>query len=147
MRRIWNKLVGVVVAGVSVFAPMMPVAVSSGAMAYSGVDSSAGSVVTVFGDDVQTSILPQGWANKPNGEGIMDVLKLVLTILVYGLGVLATLGVVIAGIMYMTARDNEQQVAKAKKRLIEIVIGLIAWALMYSVLNWLIPGGWSGLVS
>ena len=59
----------------------------------------------------------------------------------YGLGVAAVLGVIIAGVMYMTARDNEAQVTRAKTRLYEVVIGLIAWALMYAVLRWLIPGG------
>lgn len=85
---------------------------------------------------VSTSILPENMC-------IGQILMLILNVLVYGLGVAATLGVVIAGIYYMTARDNEQQVTVAKRRLYEIVIGLVAWALMYTVLNWLIPGGLS----
>lgn len=85
---------------------------------------------------VSTSILPDDWC-------IAQILMLILNILVYGLGIAATIGVVIAGIYYMTARDNEQQVTVAKRRLYEIVIGLVAWALMYTVLNWLIPGGFS----
>lgn len=85
---------------------------------------------------VETSILPSF-----SGEnGIMDLLKLVVQILFYGLGAAAVVGVVVAGILYLTARDNEQQVAKAKTRLVEIVIGLVAWALMYTVLYFLIPG-------
>lgn len=83
---------------------------------------------------VETSILP-------DGADIEWILKLILNILVYGLGAAAVFGVVVAGIQYMTARDDVSQVAKAKKKLIEIAIGLVAWALMYMVLNWLIPGG------
>lgn len=83
---------------------------------------------------VETSVLPSDW-------GIDDILKLILNIVVYGLGAAAVLGVVIAGILYMTARDNETQVATAKRRLYEIVIGLVAWAIMYAVLQWLLPGG------
>lgn len=83
---------------------------------------------------VETSILPDDF-------DIDKILKLILNILVYGLGAAAVLGVIIAGIQYMTARDDVAQVARAKKRLIEIVIGLVAWALMFTVLNWLIPGG------
>lgn len=82
----------------------------------------------------ETSILP-------NDMDIMDILKLVLDVLVYGLGVAAVLGVIIAAIMYLTARDNEAQVTKAKTRLYEVVIGLVAWAVMWAVLNWLVPGG------
>lgn len=83
---------------------------------------------------VSTSILPGDWC-------IGEILMLILRVLVYGLGVAATVGVVVAGIFYMTARDNEAQVTKAKTRLYEIIIGLVAWALMFTVLNWLIPGG------
>ena len=77
----------------------------------------------------------------PGDTDINALLKLVVNILVYGLGALAVIGVVIAGILYLTARDNEQQVAKAKTRLIEIVIGLVAWAMLFTLLQWLVPGG------
>lgn len=91
-------------------------------------------LMKIVAAEVDTSILP-------GNMDINGILKLVLNILVYGLGAAAVLGVIIAGIQYMTARDDVAQVAKAKKRLIEIVIGLVAWALMFTVLNWLIPGG------
>lgn len=91
-------------------------------------------LMKIVAAEVDTSILP-------GDMDINGILKLVLNILVYGLGAAAVLGVIIAGIQYMTARDDVAQVAKAKKRLIEIVIGLVAWALMFTVLNWLIPGG------
>lgn len=74
-------------------------------------------------------------------EGINGLLSLVINILSYGLGAAAVIGVVVAGIMYLTARDNESQVAAAKQRLVNTVIGLIAWVVMFSVVNWLIPGG------
>lgn len=85
---------------------------------------------------VETSILPDDMC-------IAGLLLLILKILVYGLGAAATVGVVVAGIQYMTARDNESQVAAAKTRLLNIVIGLVAWAVMWAVMNWLIPGGMS----
>lgn len=86
--------------------------------------------------EVSTSILPDNMCIK-------ELLFLILKILVYGLGAAATVGVVVAGIQYMTARDNESQVAAAKTRLLNIVIGLVAWAVMWAVMNWLIPGGMS----
>lgn len=110
MRKVWQKIVAVVTVGFATVMYALPVAAAP-----------------------STSIL------DPNMT-IDSMLSLVLKILVYGLGAAATLGVVIAGIMYMTARDNPQQVALAKKRLIDIVIGLAVWALMYTVLNWLVPG-------
>lgn len=73
-------------------------------------------------------------------DGIGGLLGLVVKILSYGLGAAAVIGVVVAGIMYLTARDNESQVTAAKQRLLNTVIGLIAWVVMFSVVNWLIPG-------
>ncbi len=83
---------------------------------------------------VDTSILPDSVTD------IQTLLILIVKILFYGLGAAAVIGVVVAGILYLTARDNEQQVTKAKTRLVEIVIGLVAWALMWSLLHFLIPG-------
>ena len=84
-------------------------------------------------DGANTSVL--------TGVGsIEDLLKLVVNILVLGLGVAGVVGVVWAGILYLTARDNEQQVVAAKRRLFNVVLGLAAWAMLYTLLHWLIPG-------
>lgn len=92
--------------------------------------------LVTLAEEVKTSILPAGM-------DIAGLLTLILKILVYGLGAAATIGVVVAGILYLTARDNEAQVVAAKKRLFDVVLGLVAWALMWTVLNWLIPGSLS----
>lgn len=89
---------------------------------------------------VKTSILPEN-------SDVNSILKLVASILLYGLGAVAVIGVIIAGILYLTARDNEQQVVKAKTRLFEIAIGLLAWAVLWTILHWLIPGFDDGLLS
>ncbi len=88
--------------------------------------------ITVF--SVSTSILPEN-------TDIGGILSLILSIVVYGLGAAAVIGVIVAGIQYATARDNEAQVKAAKTRLFGVVTGLAAWAIMWTALNWLIPGG------
>lgn len=88
---------------------------------------------------VTTNVLPQEIGNNPE-TAIDGILKLVLDILLYGVGAAAVLGVVIAGVMYLTARDSEAQVATAKKRLYEVVLGLVLWVAMFTLLKWLIPG-------
>lgn len=98
-------------------------------------------ILTAMAETVDTSIIGGGSVEVSGEQGIYTILKLVVTILTYGLGVAATIGVVIAGVIYLTARDNPEKVATAKKRLIDVVIGLVAWAAMAAVLNWLIPGG------
>lgn len=92
----------------------------------------------VMAEGVETTVLPDNWASK---DGVGEIVKFILNLVVYGLGAAAVLGTVIAGIMYMSARDSESQVAEAKKRLYNVAIGLAAWAVMFTALNWLIPGG------
>lgn len=78
------------------------------------------------------------------GGPVFMLLNIILNVLTFGIGALATVGLVMAGIQYATARDDAGQVAKAKKRIFDIVIGMILYALLYVGLSWLIPGGIGG---
>jgi len=87
---------------------------------------------------VETSLF--GCVDGSDGNGIFFILNIVLTVMTFGVGILGTLGIVIAGIQYASAKDNEQQMAKAKMRILQIVIGMAIWATLFVVLKWLIPG-------
>ena len=86
-----------------------------------------------------TSLLPGSWCDKENGEGIMDIVRFVIGILTGAVVVAGTIGIIICGVMIVTARDDEQQLTKAKRRLLDIVIGIIAWAMIAVILNLFIP--------
>ena len=91
-----------------------------------------------------TSILPPSWCNKDNPDslqenGIVSMVKFVLSVMTGAVVVAGSIGIVICGILWMTARENETQVATAKRRLLEIVIGIIAWALISVLINFFIP--------
>ncbi len=93
---------------------------------------------------VKTSILGSGGEycdSSGNGGGIFLVLGIVVDILTMGVAVLATLGIIISGFQYITSSGNSQQMSKAKNRIIEIVLGLVVYGVMWAVLQWLIPGG------
>lgn len=85
-----------------------------------------------------SSILPNSWCKS---NGVWEITNLVFNIATMGVGILATLGIVIVGIQWLTAKDNEQQVAKSKNRLLNIVIGVLVWGLMWLIASWLIPRG------
>ena len=85
---------------------------------------------------VETSIIECG--DKESGIGA--ILKTVINVMSIGIGILAVIGITVVGIQYLTAGANEEQVRKSKRRLIEIVIGIIAYVLLYALLQWLIPG-------
>ena len=74
------------------------------------------------------------------GSSILDILNLVVNIMTIGIGILGVIGITIVGIQYLTAGGNEEKTRKAKRRMFEIVIGLVAYVIIYALLNWLIPG-------
>lgn len=86
-----------------------------------------------------TGILPQSWC-EGSGAGIIEILGLILNILTAGVGVLMVVGIVISAVQWLSARDNEEQVRKSRRRIVNIIIGAVMWALMWAALNWLIPG-------
>lgn len=75
------------------------------------------------------------------GCGVYTIINLVINILTWGIGIAAILGIAISGILYLTAKGNQEQVVKSKRRIVEIVIGLAAYAVLYVALGFLLPGG------
>ncbi len=74
------------------------------------------------------------------GGGVICILKLVLNVMTYGIGVLAVVGIVLSGIQYITSQGDSGKMAKAKNRIIQVVIGLVIYAVMYAALIFLVPG-------
>ena len=75
-----------------------------------------------------------------NGAGVLCILQLVIDIMTIGVGILGVLGITIVGIQYLTAGGSEEKTRKAKRRMFEIMIGLLAYVVIYAVLKWLLPG-------
>jgi hypothetical protein len=69
------------------------------------------------------------------------VLDVGLSVLSGAIGLVAVIMVIIGGIQYSTAGGNPTAVANAKKRIGNVVIGLMAYVYLYAFLQWLIPGG------
>ena len=74
------------------------------------------------------------------GGPMLKILMTCVKILTMGFGILATVGIIAVGVYYLTARDNESQIAKAKKRFSDILIGIILYGTMYLILDLLLPG-------
>ena len=79
-------------------------------------------------------------AGGEDGEGVKCLLNLVLTILTYGIGILGVIGIMISGIQYITSSGDPAKMTKAKNRILQIVIGLIIYAVMWAALRFLVPG-------
>ena len=83
----------------------------------------------------------EGKTDNIEQNAIWKLLVMVLNIMIAGVGILAVAGVVYAAVLYTTAADRADQVKKAKDIILNVAIGVIAFGLMYSLLNFLIPGG------
>lgn len=75
------------------------------------------------------------------GCSVFMVLNFIIEILTYGIGITAVIGISVFGIMYLTAGGDVGKTTKAKKRIYEIIIGLAIYAVLWALLNFLLPGG------
>lgn len=74
-------------------------------------------------------------------SGIWSLLLIVINIMTAGIGVLAVAGFVYAAVLWTTAEDKADQLNKAKDIILNTCIGLVSFGLMYSLLQFLVPGG------
>lgn len=98
--------------------------------------------------DTETSIIGgdicAGVNNKSSDvrqNATWKLLLLALNILTAGVGIAAVGGIAWGSFLYVTAEDKAAQTQKAISIIWNVVIGLISYAAMYLLLNFLIPGG------
>ena len=87
-----------------------------------------------------SDVVTDGTGNERN-TGLWSVLILVINLLTAGVGTLALGGIVYGAILYTTAGGSQEQVKKATTIFTNVVIGIIAFAAMWALLNFLVPGG------
>ncbi len=106
---------------------------------------------------LECGVLPQSMCNKaksdpintvingapsdPKDTAIWDLLKFVVKLMTGGVAILAVAGIIYGAVLYISAGPNQEQVKKAKSTFTNVVIGVLVFALMFSLLQWLIPGG------
>lgn len=102
-----------------------------------GDTESKKSIETVTEGECATIL--SAWCHKDSDEGIREIIRFIINILTGAIVVAGTVGLIVCGILWMTARENESQVVTAKKRMLDIVIGVVAWILIYALANLFIP--------
>lgn len=79
-----------------------------------------------------------------DGEGstaIINIIKQVIKILTAGVGVAAFGAVVYGAFLYTTSEGSPDKVKKAREVWMNTVIGLLMFAFMVAITNFIIPGG------
>lgn len=74
-------------------------------------------------------------------SGVWGLLLMVINILTAGVGILAVAGIIYGSVMYASAGGNPENVKKARGIITNVVIGIIAYAFMFTILNFITPGG------
>ena len=90
---------------------------------------------------VKTAILGENGESCDDGSGssVKNILKLVVEIMTVGVGILSVIGISVVGVQYLTAGGNEEQTRKAKRRMFEIIIGVVLYVVAFALMSWLIP--------
>lgn len=74
-------------------------------------------------------------------SGVWFLLKEAIKLLSIGVGILAVGGVVYGSILWASASGNPEQVKKARATITNVVFGVLLFAMMYLILNFVVPGG------
>lgn len=56
-------------------------------------------------------------------------------------GIAAVASIIVAGIQYASSADDSGAVTKAKQRIFNTILGLVAYIFLLAFLNYLVPGG------
>ena len=79
--------------------------------------------------------------NKAETSAVWKLLLIGLNIMTAGIGILAVGGIAYGAVLYTTASSKPEQVKKAMTIITNVVIGIVAYGMMFLVLNFLVPGG------
>ena len=74
-------------------------------------------------------------------NGVLGLLLLALNILTAGIGIVAIGGIIYAAILWTTAEDKSAQITKSKTTIFNVILGLTAYALLFGLVQFLVPGG------
>jgi len=87
---------------------------------------------------VDTSVIG---CSSTGENAILEVVKIAIQILTAGIGIVAVGAVIYGAILYGSSGSNPENVKKAKTMWINVVIGLVLFAFLMAITNFLIPGG------
>jgi hypothetical protein len=79
--------------------------------------------------------------NVDSNSIVTKVINPLIKILSVVVGVLAVIMFIVAGIIYSSAQDDPKRISLAKKIVLDVVIGLIVYLVLFDLLHYLLPQG------
>jgi hypothetical protein len=106
-----------------------------------GLATGPGGNGTCGGADTAIITCTEGATNDTKNNGVWALLIMALNILTAAVGVAAVGGIAYGSALYASAADSPDRAKKGMEFIKNVIIGLIAYGLMFVILNFLIPGG------
>ncbi|NCU29225.1 hypothetical protein EOM60_01290 [Candidatus Saccharibacteria bacterium] len=75
------------------------------------------------------------------GDAAIHIIGQVINILMAGVGIMAVGAVIYGAILYGTSGDKPDNMKKAKEIWVNTVLGLVLFAFIVAITNFLVPGG------
>lgn len=75
---------------------------------------------------------------KNKGDSAGDVVKTVVNVLLYVIGVISVLMIIIGGIMYVTSAGEAGRIKTAKDTILYAIIGLAVAFFAFAIVNWVL---------
>lgn len=98
----------------------------------------ATSVGAVSALDDACTANPNSVLCKNKGEQAGDVVKTVVNVLLYIIGVVSVLMIIIGGIMYATSAGEAGRIKTAKDTILYAIVGLAVAFFAFAIVNWVL---------
>ncbi len=73
--------------------------------------------------------------------GIVKIIVQFIQVLSALVGVVVVVMIAYGGVQYALARDNPQAVSAAKQKIINAILALVFYLMIFGFLQWVVPGG------
>jgi hypothetical protein len=144
VRRFILSLVTMMWLSLAVAVPVMAAPPTPAPDPLAGVTGVVCVKVPITGKETQGRC-PAGQVEVPNdknqGGAIIQYLKWILIVLNGLVGGIILLAFIVSGIQYIVSSGDPSQVKAAKHKIVNAVIALVLYLLMFAILNFLVPGG------
>lgn len=77
----------------------------------------------------------------PSSTGVKCLIQEVITFLSIGVGIAVVGGIAFGGVTYATSQGNPSKTSKGITIIVNSVIGLVLYLLLFAITNFLVPGG------
>jgi hypothetical protein len=84
---------------------------------------------------------PNAVCNRNQCDLIKKYVNPTINLLAVVFGLVAVISLIMGAINYMTSEGDPQKVSRAKQRIVNTVMAMLAFFFMYAFLQFLIPGG------